>query len=118
MNNEKLIDREMFDEIYKPMGKELVHEIIDIFIQEYPDRIAQIERDVTSRNMPSLAKSAHSLKGVVAAMYADGIVKVAEQLVQKGRNNDTVQLDELFQKLKTMLVKFLDELQEIKKDYS
>ncbi len=117
MQNEKLINRETFDQMYAPMGAELVHEIIDIFMKEYPGRLEQFEKDITTKDMDNLARTAHSLKGVVSTMYAQPVVELCEKLVQKGRNNDPDGTAEMFEGLKSLLQQFVEELEELKEDY-
>jgi HPt (histidine-containing phosphotransfer) domain-containing protein len=61
-----MINEEKFAETYSHFDKETVVEIIDIFIEEYDERIEKITRQLKTKDFEELKKSAHAFKGVVA----------------------------------------------------
>lgn len=85
-----MIDRKKLQENFEYFDKEMVLEIIDIFINEYPDRIAKIKSDIAEKDLVALKFDAHSIKGVVANFQRDGEVTLlaAELEEQAGRAVD------------------------------
>ena len=108
-----IIDKEKFQDNFKYFDKEIVLEIITMFINEFPDRMAAIRQDIDNSDMDKLQFNAHSLKGVVANFVAEETQELAKIMEFKGKENDTSGLEELYQQLydsSAQLVKELDEL--------
>jgi len=61
-----MINEENFIEKYVPFDREIVVEIIDIFIEEYDERIEKIYHHIKTKNLSELQKSTHAFKGVIA----------------------------------------------------
>lgn len=61
-----MINEEKFAETYTHFDKETVVEIIDIFMEEYEERIEKISRQLKNKDFVELKKSSHAFKGVVA----------------------------------------------------
>lgn len=61
-----MINEVKFAETYVHFDRETVVEIIDIFIEEYDERIEKITRQLKTKNFEELKKSAHAFKGVIA----------------------------------------------------
>ncbi|MDO9510774.1 MAG: Hpt domain-containing protein [Bacteroidales bacterium] len=112
-----MIDRATFTGMYENFDKEVVVEIIDIFINEYNDRIATLQANITDNNTDSLYKNAHSIKGVIANFYDDEARDLAYKLEQKGKNGDMSGITEIFVNFKTASRNLLNELTELKESY-
>lgn len=112
-----MIDRETFSMTYDNFDKEVVVEIIDIFISEYPDRMASIRKAIDEQNFEGLNKLSHSLKGVVANFYDDQTHQLARQLELKGREKVLDGAGDLFARLKESAAALVDELKEIRLQY-
>lgn len=61
-----MINEEKFKKTYKNFDREIVFEIIDIFLNEYDDRIKKLKDFLSSGNLEELSKSAHAFKGVIS----------------------------------------------------
>ncbi|MGC8864699.1 MAG: Hpt domain-containing protein [Bacteroidales bacterium] len=112
-----MIDKTTFTAMYENFDKEVVVEIIDIFIKEYPERIAQLEQDIQSGDLESLYKHAHSLKGVIANFYDEEARQLALALETKGKTQDPSGAPELLAQLKTACELLLTELKALRSSY-
>jgi len=113
-----MIDKATFASNYEIFDKEIVKEIIEIYIQEYPDRMVKLEKDIQENDLESLYKDAHSMKGVTANFFDKDTEEIARQLEAKGRAEDSSGIAELFEQLKETSSKLIDELQELAVKYS
>ncbi len=112
-----MIDRTTFTNMYENFDKEVIDEIIEIFIREYPTRIKELEKDIQAHDFDSLAKHAHSIKGVIANFYDEDARQMAFQLEKKGKSLDSSGLDEDLLLLKKACEHLMAELNEIRKNY-
>ena len=113
-----MIDKAIFTSNYEIFDKEIVSEIIAIYITEYPDRMTKLEELIKQGNMDQIYKSAHSLKGVTANFFDKESEELARTIEEKGRAGDGSGLQELFVKLKASTDKLIVDLEELKKEYS
>lgn len=66
-----MINEKKFTDTYVHFDPETVVEIIDIFLEEYDERIEKISRQLKNRDFEELKKSAHAFKGVIANFETD-----------------------------------------------
>ena len=111
------IDKERFKENFGYFDKEVVLEIINMYLEEYPQRIEVIKKNIDEKDFENLKFNAHSLKGVISNFVAEDARLAAKQLEDKGAAKDPESLDELFEELKEKAGEVYNDLQEIKKDY-
>ncbi len=112
-----MIDRETFSMTYDNFDKEVVVEIIDIFIAEYADRMAALRKALDERNFDGLNKHSHSLKGVVANFYDDTTHHLARQLEMKGKEEIFEGAEDIYRELKVAAESLLGELKELRTRY-
>lgn len=123
-----MIDKENFYLSFKVFDKSVVVEIIDLFIEEYPDRIAKLTASIKEKDYAALKFAAHSLKGVVANFIALEVVNQARELenLAASKVNNTMeitdtaleeQVNNIFNILKDSLVVFVEELKQLKTEY-
>lgn len=112
-----MIDRETFSITYDNFDKEVVVEIIDIFISEYADRMAAIRKAIDERDFDGLNKCSHSLKGVVANFYDDTTHHLARQLEMKGKEEVIDGAGEIYLELKESAGALLEELKDLRAQY-
>lgn len=113
-----MIDKSTFSANYEIFDKEIVKEIIEIYIQEYPDRMVNIRKNIDENDLENLYKNAHSLKGVTANFFDKDTEEVARQLEAKGKEGDESGLEDLYTQLKETSERLIDELKELVKEYS
>jgi HPt (histidine-containing phosphotransfer) domain-containing protein len=113
-----MIDRATFASNYEIFDKEIVKEIIEIYIQEYPDRMVKLEKDIQENDLENLYKDAHSLKGVTANFFDKDTEELARQLEAKGRAGDSSGIADLFGELKEKSSQLVEELHVLMAEYS
>ena len=67
---------------------ELLQEVANLFLEEYPSLMSEIQAAVKSGNANGLERAAHSLKGSVANFGADSAFQAALVLENIGRSGD------------------------------
>ena len=112
-----MIDKKQFTENFQYFDNEVVTEIINIFIDEYPERMETLRKNIDEKDFEQLKFNAHSLKGVVANFVAPEVQELARQLEMKGANKDLTDVETLFNELKEKSAVVVDELKELKKDF-
>lgn len=113
-----VINKEEFQENFKFFDKEVIIEIIDLFINELDDRMKTLKDNIDNSDMEGLKFNAHSLKGVVANFVADEPRNLAKTLEDKAKANDQTDLIEIYQKLYNSTVLMVDELKDIRIIYA
>ncbi len=68
--------------------RELLHEIIGLFLDEAPERMGEIRTAISDRNGNALERAAHSLKGSVSYFGAPSAYEAALRLESIGRDRD------------------------------
>ena len=111
------IDKEALQKSFKLYDKDVIVEIIDLFFEEYPERIKSLEEAISQKDHELLKTTAHSIKGVVSHFHAEGPRSLAKDLEEKGTNQDMTGVESIFGQLKEKADKMLEELEEIKKEY-
>ena len=112
-----MIDKEQFKENFAPFDKEIVLEIIDIFIDEYDDRMNELAKNIQENDLESLRFNAHSFKGVVANFVAETPKAISKQLEENAKNNVSDNNLELFNQLKEATGELLNDLKELRPEY-
>jgi HPt (histidine-containing phosphotransfer) domain-containing protein len=112
-----MIDKVTFNEMYDNFDKEVVVEIIDIFINEYPARMQAIHEAILSLDFDAINKRCHSLKGVISNFYDEEARSLAYVLEQKGRQCDSTGLLETFVLMKPATESLLNELKALRNRY-
>jgi len=89
-------------------------DIIGIFLEDTPQRIAELRQCLISYDQPRFTRAAHSIKGSASNLGAGQLRAAAEQLEHQSRNSGLDSLEPLISKLdfefaatKTALEKFL-----------
>lgn len=81
-----MVNKQEFLDTYSYFDKDLLTEIIDIFLNEYKGRIDKLHTDVQSADFESLRFDAHSVKGVIATFCAPLLKEKAYELEVLARN--------------------------------
>ncbi|RLD91690.1 MAG: hypothetical protein DRJ09_00335 [Bacteroidetes bacterium] len=112
-----IIDKDQFRENFEFFDKEIVIDIINMFVDEYPERMQKIKQNIDDKDFDNLKFNAHSLKGVVSNFVAEEARAAAKRLEDKGTNKDDSDLDTLFADLQQKTKQVIDELSELKKEF-
>ncbi|MBN2614066.1 MAG: Hpt domain-containing protein [Bacteroidales bacterium] len=111
------ISKDQFIENFQYFDKEVVLEIINIFIDEYPERLQTLRKNIDDGDFDQLRFNAHSIKGVIANFVAPEVQNLAKELEMKGTNKETEGVNDLYDLFKEKADQMMDELKEIKKHY-
>jgi CheY-like chemotaxis protein/HPt (histidine-containing phosphotransfer) domain-containing protein len=101
---ENLLDESILAELREmssPDGMNIVRELVDLFLEGAPQRIAQINQAVT--DPAKLAFQAHALKSMSLNLGAKRIVEICQKLEELGRAGTVVGVPELLRDLDTAL---------------
>lgn len=106
LNKEELFERLDDDQ-------ELLVELIEIFLSEYPESIQSIASAIQAQDPEALRIAAHTLKGAVGNFCAYKAMEAAEQLEMSGRNKDLNSVEADFVSLETEMTKVNAALQDL-----
>jgi len=111
-----MIDRAKMNENFQYFDKEIVVEIIDIFLSEFENRFENLRKNVAEKDFLQLKFNAHSLKGVIANFMDPVTIEYSRRLDEMAKNKEEAGLQELFENLHHASQNLLDELLGIKKE--
>jgi len=99
MPTDSVIDQE---ELFSRLSGDvdLLREVIELFKEEYPPLLADIEAALLQRDSVMLQNAAHSLKGAVAVFSARKVYDAALRMEMMGRNEDFTDDRKAFEDLK------------------
>ena len=66
---------------------EFLREIVGIFLEDTPQRIAELDQSLKAGDVPKFTRAAHSIKGSSANLGAMALRFVAEKLEHESRTN-------------------------------
>jgi hypothetical protein len=116
-----MIIEKKFHETYHNFDREIVLEIIDIFLNEYDDRIEKLTTFLKTENIEQIYKSAHAFKGVISNFETDceayheisELETIARQYLQKKTENPDFSDGVLLNKLTKLLAGFKNHSKEM-----
>lgn len=105
-----------FDTFYKAFAKieHIMGTVIKQFLHDYPVILQEIGRAIKTKDFKSLHVSSHSLKGMLAEIYAPECHKLALELEQLGKTENLQNSQEIFQSLSEKLKVAESDLLQIK----
>ena len=111
-----MIDREKFNANFQYFDKDIIVEIIDIFISEYDERFQKLRKNIEDKDFVQLKFNAHSLKGVIANFMDPVTIEESRQLDEMAKNKQESGLAEFYNHLEKNAARLLEELKTIKKE--
>jgi HPt (histidine-containing phosphotransfer) domain-containing protein len=72
----------------------LLHEMMQIFLEIYPQQLAELRSAVASRNATSIFRLAHTIKGAVGNFGARVAYQAAHRLEEIGRSGDLAEAEQ------------------------
>ncbi len=112
-----MIDKKQFLENFQYFDNEVILEIINIFIDEYPERMEALRKNIDEKDFDQIKFNAHSLKGVIANFVAPEVQELAKQLEIKGINKDLTDVETLYNELYEKTGMVVEDLKELKKNF-
>ena len=80
---------------------EFLAEIVNIFLDDTPQRIAELEQSLATGDVPRFARAAHSIKGSSANLGAMALRAVAEKLEHLARREGLAAVEPLLLEIKS-----------------
>ncbi|HSY53119.1 MAG TPA: Hpt domain-containing protein [Opitutaceae bacterium] len=111
-----ILDQEAIDNLraLDPDGGDtFLREIAGIFIDDTPQRIAELEQSLTASDTPTFVRAAHTIKGASANLGAVALQAVAAQLEQRAKKDGLADVAVLVAELKTEFAKAQTALTEL-----
>jgi len=112
-----VINKVALNKSFEICDKETIREIIDLFFEDYPERVNQLTTALNKHDSELLHSSAQGLKSVLAYFHADEPRKLAKELEEKGAANDFEGTTQIKDNLLIKIEEMLEELKDIKKEY-
>jgi HPt (histidine-containing phosphotransfer) domain-containing protein len=70
-----------------PDDPAFLRELIELFLQDVPQRLAELEQAIAKGDAPLLTRAAHTIKGSCSNFGAAGLAAVALQMEHQGKEN-------------------------------
>lgn len=83
-----LIDQATFNELKQISGADFINELIDAFLDDAPDMIANMHIALNSHDVESFRRNAHSLKSNANTFGATELAVLAKELEFKAKENN------------------------------
>jgi HPt (histidine-containing phosphotransfer) domain-containing protein len=92
---------------------EFLREIAGIFLEDTPQRIAELTQSLTAGDVPKFTRAAHSIKGSAANLGAAALRHAAEQLEHQSRQDGLATVAGLVTAIKSEFARAEIELKKI-----
>ncbi|MEI6140170.1 MAG: Hpt domain-containing protein [Mariniphaga sp.] len=106
------IDWKQFNEFFQYYDKEIITLVINIYIEEYDERMSTLEKNILDKDLKNLKKNSHSFKGVVLNFQAPYVAKLLQSLEDMAEEKQEEHIPETFEELKKPSKELLNELVE------
>lgn len=70
-----------------PEDPAFLRELIELFLQDVPQRVAELEQAIAGGDAPLLTRAAHTIKGSCSNFGAAGLAEVALKMEHQGKAN-------------------------------
>jgi HPt (histidine-containing phosphotransfer) domain-containing protein len=94
-------------------GKDFLKEIVDLYIQQYPELYNSIKNGAENNQSVEMYQSAHALKGASLNIGAKEIASICKQIELKGKANDMTQIPELIVLLENVYPITINEIKKL-----
>ena len=95
-------------------AEDILTRIIDLFLNEAPGQLEQLQKALHKRDATAVRSAAHSLKSSSANLGATVLSSLLKELEEKGRKNSLMGTRELFSRIETEFTKAKVQLQKEK----
>ena len=94
-----IIDWPRFNENFQYYDHEIIMEVVNMFLDEYDDRMSGLQKNIGDHDYKALAFNAHSLKSVIGNYMAPQASELAGKLEELAKNNSEEEIPETFSEL-------------------
>jgi histidine phosphotransfer protein HptB len=113
MSETPVIDQQSIEnlrELNPGDNDEFLREIVTIYLEDTPQRIAELEQSLVAGDTPKFTRAAHSVKGSSANLGAMAVRAVAERLEHQSHHDGLGHVAELIAALKAEFARAQAEL--------
>lgn len=98
------------DSVLERIGgdESFLRELLDIYIEDFLEKCAQLERAVAQSDFDNIKEIGHSLKGSSGNLSLPGLHETSYGIELSGKENNIEQAKLLFVRLKEEFIKFKD----------
>lgn len=104
------IDTNSFNELKQMSGENFINELIDAFLDDAPNMIANMRAAIPANDVESFRRNAHSLKSNANTFGATELASLAKELEFMAKENN-LDIGNRFETLETALAVVAEELQ-------
>jgi len=115
MGEDQVLDLKEFLERVQD-DKELLLELLDIFVEDYKDKSQQLNEAVQRNNYEQMRSVAHSLKGSSGNISAKVMRQTFTKLEEMGQNNNLTGAGDLLKNLKGQFEDFTARINQVKEE--
>jgi HPt (histidine-containing phosphotransfer) domain-containing protein len=108
-----VIDKTTFEELKQISGEDFIGELIDAFLDDAPDMIQNMHTALTTKDVESFRRNAHSLKSNANTFGAIELGGLAKELEFMARENN-LDIGNRLEVLKEAFGKVAEELKELR----
>jgi HPt (histidine-containing phosphotransfer) domain-containing protein len=94
-----MLQIELFKESYEEFDQEIINEIINLFLEDYPEVLNSLEKAINDSDFQRLTQVAHKYKGTVSAMFDDELKELVQQLELKGKQKNLESAIDLYDEI-------------------
>lgn len=116
MDELALIDRITYQELKNQMGADFMVELIDTYISETGDLIAQLQHALAAGDASAFGRLAHSIKSSSASLGALAFSKLARELEMMGKASDLSGAGARLERLESGFIDLKNILEELKNE--
>lgn len=77
-------------EVKTAHNKTLLHDLVDMFIQQTPDRLRKIDSAIKEKNKDQILRIAHALKASCGYLGAGQMTGLCSELEEMGKSEDSL----------------------------
>jgi histidine phosphotransfer protein HptB len=93
------IDKAATDQLKELFGGVFVNDLIDVFLQEAPKMLGELQTGLATSDADQFHRAAHSLKSNAATFGANNLAEMAKALEQLGREKKLAEVGSLLTEL-------------------
>ncbi|MES1168217.1 MAG: Hpt domain-containing protein [Oleiharenicola lentus] len=88
-SSKNIIDRQVVENLRElnPDDPNFLRELIDLFLEDFPARVDEIERALATKDAVLLTRAAHTIKGSSGNFGAASLSRVAMEMEQQGKSS-------------------------------
>jgi len=109
-----VIDQTTFEELKQMSGEDFINELIDTFLEDAPNMIAEMKSALEIGDVDTFRRAAHSMKSNAVTFGANDLSVLAKELEMLGKENKLNETGDRLKSLEEAYASARDELEGLK----